>query len=256
MDRVRVDLSPVTPREPRPERPASPVARERATGSSGTASGATGHGTARERLLAAAARLFAAHGSDAVTIREIAAAAGVRHGGVNYHFRSKRELYLEVLARHAPPGIDLAGQGDPVVRAALEARTPAEARTHLAALVRALVQRMTHPPSTVGLGLMHQEMRRPDGPDDAIFYNVIEPQSRALAHVVSILAPSIQDEQELRLRALEIKAQCLIFRFARPVVERLLEVETFDAAWVERITTSIVNTTLTGLDETRTETDR
>lgn len=210
--------------------------------------GASTHGTARRRLLDAAARLFAARGHENVSIREIAAEAGVRHGGVNYHFKTKRDLYLAVLEEHRPPGVDLE-RGSPIVARALEVTTPAEARVQLEVMVRALVVRMTAPANSVGIGLMHQELRRPEGPDDALFEGIIRPENRALAHLLSLLAPSITDPGELRLRAFAITAQCLAFRAARPVAKRLLDVDEFDESWVERITRVIVDTTLSGIDE-------
>ena len=51
----------------------------------------------RQRLLAAASELFAAQGYHGTTVREIAQRAGVNLAAGNYHFGSKRELYLEVL---------------------------------------------------------------------------------------------------------------------------------------------------------------
>jgi len=208
-----------------------------------------GHGTARERLLEAAAELFARRGHEHVTIREIAAAAGVRHGGVNYHFSSKRDLYLEVLARHAPPGGDIKSGGNPIVLAARSARTPEDAREALKAIIAMLVKRMTAPPTSIAMGLMQQELKKPDGPDDAIYKSVIELENRTIAQLLGILAPSVTDEQELHLRALGIMAQALVFRVAYPVTKRLLAVDTFDEEWVRRITNNIIESSLYGLDE-------
>jgi AcrR family transcriptional regulator len=53
----------------------------------------------RERLLDAAEALFADRGYDAVTVRDIAAAAEVNVAAVNYHFHGKDRLYGEVLRR-------------------------------------------------------------------------------------------------------------------------------------------------------------
>lgn len=53
-----------------------------------------------ERILTAAARLFAEHGFDAVSMHDIAAAAAVSKANVFHHFTSKNALYLAVL-RHA-----------------------------------------------------------------------------------------------------------------------------------------------------------
>jgi AcrR family transcriptional regulator len=47
-----------------------------------------------DRVLAAAAALFAARGYDAVTTPALAAAAGVAKGSLFHHFRSKRDLFV------------------------------------------------------------------------------------------------------------------------------------------------------------------
>ena len=54
----------------------------------------------RERLLAAAGRLFAERGFSAVSVRAIAAEAGVNWSLVGYHFRGKHGLLAEVYRRH------------------------------------------------------------------------------------------------------------------------------------------------------------
>src|SRR5262245_55684129 len=53
--------------------------------------------TTRERLLAAAGPIFAERGFEAASIRDIAREAGANLGAVNYHFRSKEQLYLETV---------------------------------------------------------------------------------------------------------------------------------------------------------------
>lgn len=64
----------------------------------------------RERLLDAAETLFARHGVDRVTSRQIVEAAGQRNvSAVTYHFGSREGLVLEILARRGGP-VD-AGRG-------------------------------------------------------------------------------------------------------------------------------------------------
>ena len=53
----------------------------------------------RERILAAAARLFAEHGFEGSSMPAIARASGITAGGIYKHFRSKGELLLEVVKR-------------------------------------------------------------------------------------------------------------------------------------------------------------
>jgi AcrR family transcriptional regulator len=54
----------------------------------------------RELIENAAARLFAARGYAGTTLDEVAAEAGVTKPMVYRHFRSKKDLYLALLARH------------------------------------------------------------------------------------------------------------------------------------------------------------
>lgn len=63
----------------------------------------TCHDETHERILTAAEKLFAQHGHDGTTLREITKAAGVNLAAVNYHFGSKQALYIEVFQRVIRP---------------------------------------------------------------------------------------------------------------------------------------------------------
>jgi len=65
----------------------------------GRIAGATAAET-RERLLAAAADVFAERGYDGTRVADIAAAAGVSNGALYAHFESKAELLVEALRAH------------------------------------------------------------------------------------------------------------------------------------------------------------
>jgi AcrR family transcriptional regulator len=57
----------------------------------------------REAILCAAEELFSTNGFDAVSIRDIAQAAGANPGSVTYHFKTKDGLLLEIYRRHCGP---------------------------------------------------------------------------------------------------------------------------------------------------------
>jgi len=57
----------------------------------------------REAILGAAETLFSSHGYSAVSIRDIARAAGANPGSITYHFKSKDELLLAIYRRHCGP---------------------------------------------------------------------------------------------------------------------------------------------------------
>ena len=85
----------------------------------------------KAQVLAAAERLFALHGFQNVSVRDITAEAGVNLASVNYHFGSKDALLLEIFRRRTTElnrmrvrllheATDAHG-GKPPVRAILEA---------------------------------------------------------------------------------------------------------------------------------------
>lgn len=60
-------------------------------------------GNVREALLGAAITLFSSNGYNAVSLREIAKAAGANVGSLTYHFGSKAALLREIYQRHTEP---------------------------------------------------------------------------------------------------------------------------------------------------------
>ena len=57
----------------------------------------------REAILSAAETLFSTNGFNAVSVRDIALAAGANPGSVTYHFKTKDGLLLEIYRRHCGP---------------------------------------------------------------------------------------------------------------------------------------------------------
>lgn len=59
----------------------------------------TQHFSTKERILGAAEQLFAQHGFEGASLRQVTAAANVNLAAVNYHFGSKENLINEVFRR-------------------------------------------------------------------------------------------------------------------------------------------------------------
>ena len=93
--------------------------------------------TTRQRVLRVADDLFAAHGFAAVSMREVATAAGVTKPALYYHFRDKEALFEEcILASHHRLGgliREAAGRDEPLSE-------------RLSAVVRALLTGAVHHP--------------------------------------------------------------------------------------------------------------
>jgi AcrR family transcriptional regulator len=87
----------------------------------------------REAILAAAEELFATQGFNAVSVRDIAQAAGANPGSVTYHFTTKDGLLLEIYRRHCGP---MNHRRAELLAAARRVRDPQD---RLEAIVRAYV---------------------------------------------------------------------------------------------------------------------
>jgi AcrR family transcriptional regulator len=59
--------------------------------------------TTKELILDTAERLFAEHGLDATSVRDITSAAGVNLGAITYHFGTKQNLIAAMFIRHFEP---------------------------------------------------------------------------------------------------------------------------------------------------------
>jgi AcrR family transcriptional regulator len=117
----------------------------------------------REKLLDAAATLFAQSGYDGVTTRQILERAGVEAPSLYHHFGSKLGLYRAVLTENSEPFL---AEFQRISRH-LRTRPGANARDRLAALVWAIFQGGVRNPEAVQIALF--ESQRP-GP---IRYDVL-----------------------------------------------------------------------------------
>ncbi|MGB6539026.1 MAG: TetR family transcriptional regulator [Xanthobacteraceae bacterium] len=87
----------------------------------------------RDRILRTAERLFAEHGFNGVSVRELAAAAQVNIASIGYHFDSKEGLLFEVYRRHCKPMITERLRG-------LAAARRLRGRTRIAAIIDAFIR--------------------------------------------------------------------------------------------------------------------
>jgi AcrR family transcriptional regulator len=86
-----------------------------------------------DRILRTAERLFAERGFNGVSVRELAAAAGVNLALIGYHFRSKEGLLSEVYRRHCEPLIEERLRG-------LEAALRLRGRARISAIIEAFIR--------------------------------------------------------------------------------------------------------------------
>jgi len=120
----------------------------------------------RQVILAAARELFAAHGVDGVSVRRVAAAAGVNHALVHRYFGTKNEMVAAILLAEgeamsamgrpeADPGTSLGALRDVLTHAL------ADGRTSLLLMLRAEIDGLA--PESLAAGAPLQPLRLLDG---------------------------------------------------------------------------------------------
>lgn len=184
----------------------------------------------RDRLLEAAAQVFAEAGFEAATVREVCRRAGANVAAVNYHFGSKERLYRDTLLwavrlnqASAAAGLGLA---DP--------RSDAAPGARLEAVVRGLATAMLAPRPEWHRRLLLRELASPSPALLAVLTEGIGPTLAALEQAVRPCLPGATP-RAVRLAVMSIVGQVLYHRVAAPVALRLLEAPGYDEALVEEV---------------------
>jgi AcrR family transcriptional regulator len=168
----------------------------------------------RARLLEAAGEVFAEHGYQAATVREICSRAEANVAAVNYHFRDKMGLYVAVLQN------SIEARALEEVRQAAEIPSPEEAlrqRVHL-------ILRLIYGKGERGawhVRIMAHEMAQPTEALDLVVERVIGPNYAAMRQIVARLLGTHPDDDTTRLCAHSVIGQVVHYAHARPVIARL-----------------------------------
>jgi len=206
----------------------------------------------RTRLLDAAAGLFAVQGFHSTTVREIAALAGVNLAASNYHFGSKRALYLAVLREHfAKVEAQMRQRGAAPGQLELAHLSDAELRSVFRTRVQTMVDVVVGPPPDVYALLMQREMTDPSEAMPVIVKEFIRPMMDELEAIVARLAPGLSRAAVTRC-AFSIVGQALFYRFAMPAVLRILGERRYTSGLTSALSEHITGFSLGGLAATAT----
>jgi AcrR family transcriptional regulator len=191
----------------------------------------------RERILDTAEVLFAEKGFEAVSVREITAAASCNLAAVNYHFGNKENLYLEVFRSRWVPRAQRVQESFRKSLAGKKSMSPP-------AVVQALAEAFVEGPLSDEERLRHsqlmsREMTQPTEAFEHVVEEVIQPFFREVADRLNSAFTSEVGEEQTLLNIFSIFAMILYFNFARVAVSRLTGREydtSFRASLVEQIT--------------------
>lgn len=192
----------------------------------------------RTRLLEAAGEEFAENGFEAARVRTICRRAGVNLAAVNYHFGDKERLYIEAVLEAHRCGTKL------LPEAMFEQKTPAEQLRlfihHFLENVLAMRRNTWHH------ALMLREMLRPTSACEVVVRESIRPRFERLLGILRKVCPGAEERRSHAL-AFSVIGQCLHYKTARPVSERLVGAEGYAALDLDFLTDHITTFTLAAL---------
>jgi len=167
----------------------------------------------RDRLLDVAARLFAAHGFENVTVRDICQQAHANVAAVNYHFDGKSGLYDEVL-RWA---ISIMQATTQEIRDAGEGKSPAE---QLEGAIRIFLTRVATTSNKWIHELMLQEVSHPTPAFDLVLEQVLKPRMTYIREVIAAIIGCDRDDARAGLCVMSVQSQ-LFALLKSPIATRL-----------------------------------
>jgi len=157
----------------------------------------------RERLLAAATRLFAGRGFAKVTVREICRTARANVAAVNYHFGGKKGLYDEVVRA----AIETMQSTTRAMHDSGEGRT---ADRQLALYVSIFLRRIVAARDSWIHQLMVRELSDPTPALDLVLTQVVRPRMAYLRRIIAGLLGCPTTDARVERCAMSVQAQCLV----------------------------------------------
>jgi TetR/AcrR family transcriptional regulator, regulator of cefoperazone and chloramphenicol sensitivity len=195
----------------------------------------------RQRLLEAAARLFAEDGFKNVTVRDICQAVGANVAAVNYYFRDKLGLYTEVVRLIA----DRMRSTKQDAMDAGEGRPPQE---QLRRYIQTFLHRLLSGNEESWMDkLIGRELAEPTPALDLIIEHGIKPNAVRLGGLMSQLLGCSAEDERVWQCACCIQAQCLFFRSSEPVFARLAPGFKFTPEVIDRLAEHIAEFSLAGI---------
>ena len=166
----------------------------------------------REKLIQAAGPVFAEHGYQLATVREICAAAGANVASINYYFGDKQKLYIAAVhyARQQRatqfPLRDRDEQASPIER--------------LHNFITTLLHRMLDDGEAPWhVRLMVREVLQPTAACREMVDEYFRPQCEILQSIIQDLVATKLDKLNLARLSFSIIGQCFFYRVAGQVVD-------------------------------------
>lgn len=194
---------------------------------------------ARERLIEAAAQLFALRGFEVTTVRDIVSAAGTNLNAINYYFGGKRGLYQAVMLRELERARSFTAE---LPHAATHDPIDKRLESMVLRLLTYFVSQHSRLPRLAALEVVNPSIAFED-----VKASIQEDESRELQDIVeAALGPSASaDTIDDGIRC--VYSQCIYFMFMGETLQRSGSPVFANATAVRRLATQITTFSLGGL---------
>ncbi len=205
---------------------------------------------AKEALLQAAATLFSEKGYEAVSTRELAEAAGVNLGAIQYHFGSKERLFVET--------VQLLMRSSGCARAHFALASPPkskdDAASALCTFISSFLEYLLCSEGPQACRLMIREIITDRNQDNEMYRTLVssvvsefsKPLEEMLIATLRTLTTE-RNQEKLQLLAQSVLGQCTVYATHRPFLEVLLNADLGDQKKIKSIAFHICTFTLQGL---------
>ncbi len=202
---------------------------------------ATGAET-RNRLIEAAAEVFAEHGYEHAKVQEICRRANANVAAVNYHFGDKERLYAAVIQYVVDPAVARLPHRN------LNPADPPEKRLY--EFIYALLSNIMEEGLPTWHGkLMAHETIDPTSALDLVIEQLIRPLDVALREIVGELLGTGPETDTAGLCATSIISQCTLYHYNREIIVRLQLDDLLGPEAVGRLADHIARFSLAGIRE-------
>lgn len=210
----------------------------------------------KECLLNAAEKLFSAEGYAAVSTRDIAEAANVNLGAIQYHFGSKANLFVATLRRML--------EGGPCAKAGLEVVCPGKCRIsaarHIAKFIRGYLCYLLHSVGPQPYRIMYREILSESSQDsdmrealvETVSRDFLQPLEQSLTTAIRHVDPCLS-VAAAQMSAQSIVGQCSHYAAQRPFLEKLRETDLGNEKQFDELARHITQFSLRGLGLTDEE---
>ena len=197
----------------------------------------------RTRILQAAAEIFADVGFEKATVRTICDRASVNVAAINYHFRDKENLYLEVLKYCKSIAFQQYSLGN-------EATKNDSPELRLREFIRFFFSCILDQGPTSLFGrLVSREYIEPTFALDMLVENTMRPTFVLLSEVVAELLGKKATEMDIRMCCASVVSQCVFYLFARHALNRLFPNEQFPGDYLETVIDHVTRFSLAAMKD-------